>query len=164
MFELADDHGYFDDSDEVAIDITDWPFYGDKDTDSYVRETKPGRNYFWAWKYITLSLVGTDTPLIFLVLPVRKNSNPSYYVRCLLRFAEQYVDIERVGLDPGREFYSENTISTVDQFDIKFVMQGVKHGADIERFLYGMAHLDMETNQMPYRVGNLDEDSFTALG
>ena len=41
LFELADDHGYFNESDEVAIDITDWPFYGDKDTDNYVRGTKP---------------------------------------------------------------------------------------------------------------------------
>ena len=111
LFELADDHGYFNESDEVAIDITDWPFYGDKDTDNYVRGTKPGRNYSWTWKYITLSLVGTDTPLIFLVLPVRKKSNASYYVRRLLRFAEEYVDMERVYLDSGREFYRRSRAS-----------------------------------------------------
>ena len=164
LFELADDHGYFEDSAEVAIDITDWPFYGDKDADSYVRGTKPGRNYSRAWKYITLSLVGTDTPLTLLVLPVRKKTNAPYYVRRLLRLAERYVSIERVYLDAGREFYSEDTISTVNEFGVELVMQGVKHGSDIKRFLHGMAHLDMETNQMSYGVGDLDEDRYTALG
>ena len=164
LFEIADDHGYFEDSAEVAIDITDWPFYGDKDADSYVRGTKPGRNYARAWKYITLSLVGTDTPLTLLVLPVRKKTNAPYYVRRLLRLAEQYIDIERVYLDAGTEFYSEATISTVNEFGAELVMQGIKKGSDVKRFLHGMAHLDMETNVMPYGVGGLDKERYTALG
>lgn len=164
LFELADEFGYFDESAEVAIDITDWPFYGDKDADSFVRGTKPSRNHSRAWKYITLSLVGTDTPLTLLVLPVKKKTNAPYYVRRLLRLAEQYVNIKRVYLDAGTEFYSEDAISTVDEFDVELVMQGIKQGADIKRFLHGMAHLDMGTNQMPYGVGNLDEEEYTALG
>jgi len=164
LFDIADDHGYFDDSAEVAIDITDWPFYGDKDANNYIQGTKPGRNYARAWKYITLSLVGTDTPLTFLVLPVRKKSNAPFYVRRLLRLAAQYIDIKRVYLDAGREFYNGDTIATVNESGAELVIQGVKHGSDIKRFLHGMAHLGMETNQMPYGVSGLDEDSYTALG
>lgn len=52
----------------------------------------------------------------------------------------------------------------MNEFDVELVLQGIKHGADIKRFLHGMAHLDMETNQMPYSVGDLDEDTYTALG
>ena len=148
LFEVADDHGYFDESSEVAIDITDWPFYGDKDANSYAQGTKPGRNYASDWKYITLSLVGTDTPLTFLVLPVRKKSNAPFYVRRLLRLALQYIDINRVYLDAGREFYNGDTIATVNEFGIELVIQGVEQGSDIKRFFHGMAHLGMESNQM----------------
>lgn len=109
-------------------------------------------------------MVGIDTPLTLLVLPVKKKTNAPYYVRRLLRLAEQYIDIKRVYLDAGREFYNEDTIFTVNEFDVELVMQGIKHGADIKRFLHRMAHLDMETNQMPYSVGDLDEDTYTALG
>lgn len=164
LFEIADDYGYFDGYAEVAIDITDWPFYGDKDADAYVRGTKPGRNYARAWKYITLSLVGTDTPFIMLVLPVREKSKTPDYVRRLLRLAEQYINIDRVYLDAGTEFYSQKTISTVNEFGAELVMQGSKRGSDVKRFLHGMAHLDMETNLMPYGVSDLDEDRYTALG
>jgi len=110
LFEIADDYDYFPDKAEVAIDITDWPYFGDPDADEYVRGTKSGRNYARAWKYITLSLVGTDTPLVLLVLPVRKRSEAPQYVRRLLRLASQYLDLHRVYLDAGTEFYSEDTI------------------------------------------------------
>ncbi|ELZ96569.1 transposase [Haloferax sulfurifontis] len=164
LFEIAADHDYFPDRAEVAIDITDWPYYGDPDSDEYVRGTKPGRNYARAWKYITLSLVGTDTPFILLVLPVRKRSEAPQYVRRLLRFANQYLDLHRVYLDAGTEFYNSDTISTVNEFGLELVMQGRKSGSDIKHFLNGMGWLDMESSYIPYGVGDLDEDNYHAVG
>lgn len=90
LFEIAADHNYVPKKVEVAIDITDWPYYGDSDSDDYVRGTKPGRNYARAWKYITLSLVGTDTPFILLVLSVRRRSDAPKYVRRLLRHRNRF--------------------------------------------------------------------------
>lgn len=46
----------------------------------------------------------------------------------------------------------------------ELVIQGVKQGSEIKRFLHGMAHLGMESNKMPYGVSGLSEDSYTALG
>jgi len=166
LLELADDdeYDYFPDQAEVAIDITDWPFYGDPDTDSYVRGTKPGRNYARAWKYITLSLVGTDTPVVLLVLPVRRRSDAPQYVRRLLRLASEYLNVHRVYLDAGTEFYSEDTISTVTEFDAELVMQGVKKGEEVKRFLNGMARAGLDSSYYPYGVGGLDDDNYWAVG
>lgn len=164
LFELADDHDYFPDQAEVAIDITDWPFYGDPATDSYVRGTKPGRNYARAWKYITLSLVGTDTPVVLLVLPVRRRSDAPQYVRRLLRLASEYLNLHRVYLDAGTEFYSEATVSTVTEFDAQLVMQGVKKGEEVKRFLNGMARAGLDSSYHPYGVGGLDPDDYWAVG
>jgi hypothetical protein len=164
LFEIADDHDYFPDQAEVAIDITDWPYFGEPDSDAYVRGTKPGRNYARAWKYITLALVGTDTPLVLLVLPVRKRSEAPGYVRRLLRLASEYLDVHRVYLDAGTEFYSADTISTVDEFGAELVMQGVKKGEEVKQFLNGMARADLDSGYHPYGVGDLDAENYWALG
>ncbi|MFN1126843.1 transposase [Halobacterium salinarum] len=146
LFKIAARYDYFPEDAEVAIDITHWPFYGDSESDEYIRRTKPGRNYSWAWKYITLAVVGTDTPLILVVLLVRDKSKASKYIRWMLRLSRQHVDIGRVYLDAGTEFYNSDTISTI------------KH------FLNGMARTDLRSSYYSYGVGNLDEDSYYAVG
>lgn len=82
----------------------------------------------------------------------------------LLRLAAQYIDIKRVYLDAGREFYNADTISTVNDSGCELVIQGVKHGSDTKWFRHEMAHLGMETDQIPYGVSGLNEDKYTALG
>jgi hypothetical protein len=162
LFKIADDHGYFDGTAEVAIDITDWPYYGKKDSDIYICGTKPTRNHARAWKYITLSLVGTDTPLVLFVLPVRTTSNSPYYVRRLLRFASQYLDIERVYLDSG--FYSSDVARTIEGFDIEFVIQAKKQGSDAKNLLRGMVRGDFKTARMKYGVGDRPDDADWLVG
>jgi len=164
LFEIAADHGYFPDNAEVAIDITDWPFYGDSGADEYIRGTKPGRNYARAWKYITLSLVGTSTPFILFVLPVRKRQQAPAYVRRLLRVASQYVNINRVYMDSGTEFYNSDTISTVSEFGLDLVMQGRKSGEEIKRFFNGLSRINRDSSYLPYGVGSLDKDDYYAVG
>jgi hypothetical protein len=164
LFEEADDCEYFPEKAEVAIDITDWPYFGDSDRDEYIRGTKSGRNFSQAWKYITLSLVGTDTPLVLLVLPVKSRSNAPQYVRRLLRLSSQYLNLHRVYLDAGSEFYSEDTISTVSEFDLELVMQGRKAGGEVKHFLDGMARCNLDSTYYPYGIGDLDEDEYYAVG
>lgn len=164
LFQIADDHGYFDDHAEVAFDITDWPYYGNTGASKYIRGTKPTRNYGYAWKYITMSLVGTDTPLILMVLPVRKKSDASQYIRRMLRIASQFIDVQRVYLDAGTEFYSYDTLSTIEEFGVEFVMQGMKQGSDIKNMLLGMAHLDLDETYVPYGIGDFPDDAHTAIG
>ncbi|WP_353635502.1 transposase (plasmid) [Halobacterium sp. NMX12-1] len=164
LFKIAARHDYFPEDTDVAIDITDWPFYGDYESDKYIRGTKPGRNYSWAWKYITLAVVGTDTPLILVVLPVRDKSKAPKYIRRMLRLSRQHLDIGRVYLDAGTEFYNSDTISTITEQGLELVMQGRKSGKTIKHFLNGMARADLRSSYYPYGVGDLDEDSYYAVG
>jgi hypothetical protein len=164
LFEIADENDYFPEKAEVAIDITDWPYFGDPDSDEYIQGTKSGRNFARAWKYITLSLVGTDTPLILFVLPVKDRSNAPQYIRRMLRVASQYVDLHRVYLDAGTEFYNSDTISTVNEFGLELVMQGRKSGKEVKHFLNGMGRIDLDSSHYPYGVGDLEEDNYYAVG
>ncbi|WP_238593376.1 transposase [Natronobacterium lacisalsi] len=164
LFEIAARHGYFPDNAEVAIDITDWPFYGDSESSEFIRGTKPGRNYSWAWKYITLALVGTDTPLILVILPVHDKTKTPKYIRRMLRLSRQHLNIGRVYLDAGTEFYNSDTISTITEQGLELVMQGRKSVKTIKHFLNGMARADLRSSYYPYGVGSLDEDSYYAVG
>jgi hypothetical protein len=99
LFGIAARYDYFPDSAEAAIDITDWPFYGDNESNEFIRGTKPGRNYSWAWKYITLAVVGTDTPLILVVLPVKDKSKTPEYIRRMLTYRHWTVRLTWLGWD-----------------------------------------------------------------
>ena len=164
LFEIATRHDYFPEEAEVAIDITDWPFYGDYESNEFIRGTKPGRNYSWAWKYITLAVVGTRTPLILVVLPVKDKSKTPKYIRRMLRLSRQHVNIGRVYLDAGTEFYNSDTISAITEQGLELVMQGRKSGKTVKHFLNGMARADLRSSYYPYGVGSLDEDSYYAVG
>lgn len=146
LFEIADNPEYFSNSGEVAIDITDWQFYGDSDSSEYVRGTKSERNYSYAWKFITLALVGTDTPLILTVLPVKDKSKVPKYVRRMLRLSMQHMDINRVYLDASTELYNSDTISTITEYGLELVMQGRKSGQTIKHFLNGMARAGLRSS------------------
>ncbi|WP_255568325.1 hypothetical protein [Salinarchaeum sp. IM2453] len=137
FFEIADRNDYFSDSKEVAIDITDRPFYGDNESNEFIRPTKLGRNYSSVWRYITMALVGTDTPLILVVLPVKDKKRTPEYVRRMLRLSRQYVDIERVYTDAATEFYNADTISTVTEQGLELVMQGRNPGKTVNRCYMG---------------------------
>jgi hypothetical protein len=149
LFEIASRHDYFPEEAEVAIDITDWPFYGNANGDEFIRGTKPGRNYSWAWKYITLAIVGSDTPLILVVLPVKDKSKTPKYIRRMLRLSQQHVDIGRVYLDAGTEFYNSDTISAITEQGLKLVMQGRKSGKTVKHLLNGMARADLRSSYYP---------------
>lgn len=158
------DYDYFPDEAEVAIDITDWPFFGDPDTSEFVKGTKSGRNFSNAWKYITLALVGTDTPLVLVVLPVKDKSKTPEYIRRMLRLSRQYLDIKRVYLDAGTEFYNSDTISTITEHGLELVMKGRKSGKEIKHFLNGMARADLHSSYHPYGVDDLDRNRYYAVG
>jgi FOG: Transposase and inactivated derivatives len=164
LFEIADDHDYFEGGVEVAIDLTDWPFFGDPDVDDYVRKTKSERNHWQAWKFIVLSLVGTDTSFILGVLPVRKKKLTPKYMRRLLRLASQYVDVQRVYVDAATEFYSDDAISTVDELGMELVMQGRRSGSNIKHLLNGMARSGLDSEYMSYGAGSLNPEGYWAVG
>jgi len=65
---------------------------------------------------------------------------------------------------PGLKFYSEDTISTVNELGLELVMQGRKAGSDIKHLLNGMGRLDMDSSYYPYGVGGLNEDNYYAVG
>ena len=56
-------------------------------------------NNWYAWKFATLALVGTNTPITVVSIPVKSASNLDGVVDRLLRFATVKFDIDWVDLD-----------------------------------------------------------------
>jgi len=153
LFQIADENGYFEGENEVAIDITDWQFYGDADASKYVSGTKPGRNFSYSFKFVSLSLVGTDSPLTLLALPLRTLKNKAYAIRRMLRLTNQYIDIERAYLDSG--FYSEKVARTLGEFGVEFVMQGKRSGDAVKQLLQQALDSEEDMARTRYGVGDI---------
>lgn len=78
--------------------------------------------------------------------------------------SSKYVDLHRVYLDAGTEFYNSGTISVVDEFDLELVMQGRKAGETVKCFLDGTDRAGLNPGYHPCGVGDLDEDDYWAVG
>jgi len=65
------------------------------------------------------------------VLPVKDKSKAPKYIRRMLRLSRQHVNIGRVYLDAGTEFYNPDTISTITEQGLELVMQGRKSGKTV---------------------------------
>lgn len=162
LFDLVDDHGYFPEKAEVAIDITDWPYFGNPDADRFISGTKPGRNSAFAWQYATLAVVGNHAPITLAVQPVRVRRNKAYVIRRLVRFAESFVDVERMYLDSG--FFQSDVSTVLDERDIEFVTQGKKAGDAIKDLLWEGVEMNADYNMMQYGVGDVPDDKHTVFG
>lgn len=110
----------------VAIDVTTIPYYGRVEGMPMVSGTKEVGER--AFKFATLSLVGTNIPLILALEPVRESSewdeNPSNEihrtVRRLLLRAQEHLPIDRVLCD--REFDSAKTMQTLSNLDVEYLI------------------------------------------
>lgn len=155
LFEEAEDRGYFTDQYEIAIDITDWAYFGDEDVHRLIHGTKPGRNYTYAFQFASLSLVGTNMPLTMAALPVRSQKNKGALVRRLIRSATEYVGVERAYLDSG--FYQTNATRALLNTDTDFVMQAKKNSEKIEELIDEAIEDGRKWNITPHGVGDIKD-------
>lgn len=154
LYDLIEPHGYFDGKNEIAGDITDWRFYGDPETD-LASGTKPARNTAYAWQFLTMSVVGTLSPLSLMNQLLESRSNKGQYIRQLLNVIDTYLDIDRGYFDSG--FYETSPVKALDEAGLEFVIR-VDDGPDEIDDLKAEARANnWAWNAMDWGVGDIED-------
>lgn len=104
---------------DVAIDFTDWFFYGDKNAPMVV-EKKPERGTTHCYRFATISIVEPKQRFTLLAIPVGPFDRKETIIRILLNYASQRVKIKRIYADRG--FFDSNSIEIFNQYQKKFVI------------------------------------------
>jgi len=104
---------------DVAIDFTDWFFYGDKNAPMVV-EKKPERGTTHCYRFATISIVEPKQRFTLLAIPVGPFDKKETIIRTLLNYASQRVKIKRLYADRG--FFDSNSIEIFNRYQIKFII------------------------------------------
>jgi len=117
----------FEGKKDVAIDFTDWLFYGKPDTQMVVG-TKPTRGTHRAYKFGTICIVENGVRFTLLALPVENEDGREEemvrVVEKLLEYATKKIKINRVYAD--RWFYKTEIVNILRKFGLDFVIQAAK--------------------------------------
>lgn len=117
---------------DVAIDIHDWLFYGDNDTD-YVLTTKRHKGTNLAFRFATICVVvgGIRFCLDWHILPANDWRRKRQIVRSLVTTAREQVTIERAFLDRG--FYQAGVIRTLNDLQLDYLVRAPSHAGPDDR-------------------------------
>jgi len=110
---------------DVAIDFTEWYFYGDKSSFMVVGK-EPDRGTAKCYKFITINIVEAGKRFTLLALPVSALGNVSKdkLIRKLLDYALQRIKIKQVYADRG--FFDSKSIKAFEHFHLKYLMPGIR--------------------------------------
>jgi hypothetical protein len=117
-----------------------------------VSGTKSGRNHAYAWKFATLALVETNTPITVVSLPVKSSSELDGIVDRLLRFATAKFDIDWVYLDS--EFYQGDVANNI-RSDADFIIKGQKGSDKLQAVKEGMIEKDKDWEMFRWEVSDV---------
>lgn len=147
----------------VAIDTTDWLYYGKKDN-RYIVGTKPQKGTSYCYKFISIDIVQPGKRYTLLVLPITQLDNRNDLLRELIEFARKRVKIKLALLDRG--FFNIETQKILNSYGIKYIMpctqysnikeilQKVPTPYIINDFLMGKDfHYNMAIKQFPNKKG-----------
>lgn len=123
ILELAEEEGRLDQEVDVAIDMTEIQYYGDKN-DEMVVETQRKKGTTHCHKYATLKVVSGGEQYTIKSIPVNKFASTEDLVEELLQYAEQHIDTRRVYMD--REFFSGAIINLMDDNNWTYIMPAVE--------------------------------------
>lgn len=132
---------------DVAIDITDWLFYGDSDTEMVVG-TQPKRGTHWAYKFITLNIVEKGVRFTLKALPINDYSEINKLLKELIVFAKEKVDINIVYLDKG--FYEVEVANMLKRLGVHFIIHAKLQGERIKKLI--AANEDKEAIAVNYKM------------
>jgi len=104
---------------DVAIDYTEWYFYGDRSTPMVVGK-KPDRGTTKCYKFATINIVESGKRFTLLALPVGPFDTKEQTLKKLLSYAQQRIKINRVYADRG--FFDSNSINIFKNFRNKFLI------------------------------------------
>lgn len=110
---------------DVAIDFTEWYFYGDKSSFMVVGK-EPDRGTTKCYKFITINIVEAGKRFTLLALPVSALDNMSKdkLIKKLLSYALQRIKIRRVFADRG--FFDSKSIKAFEHFHLKYLTPAIK--------------------------------------
>jgi len=116
---------------DLAIDITEQMYYGDKN-DYMVCETKPKDGTSHCFRYITINVVENGKRFTLLALPMHKFTTKAKVVRKLITYAKSKVKIRYIYLDRG--FFNSEIINLLKELRVKFLMPAVQN-VKIQRYM-----------------------------
>jgi len=107
---------------DVAIDYTDWHYYGKQA--KMVMGTKPKNGTCNCYKFATISIVEAKNRFTLLGLPVSQVDTREIILTKLLNYAYHKIKIRNVYVDRG--FYDSASISTINRFHLKYLMPAIQ--------------------------------------
>ncbi|KXA94749.1 hypothetical protein AKJ65_03535 [candidate division MSBL1 archaeon SCGC-AAA259E19] len=145
IIEIAVEDGALEGEVDVAIDITDWRYYGDKNDPMVVlTQAKKGTNR--AFLLATVYAVVDGERFTLKAIPMGPFTSKEDVLEDLLDYAEEIVNIGTLYVD--RAFFTVDCIRVLKQKEIKFLMPATKNGRvkkeaekdcpRIEEFKYGV--------------------------
>lgn len=118
---------------DVAIDVHDWLYYGDRDT-PHVSRTDPDRGTDSAYKFATVCIVDPSARLTlgWVALDSEETDELAEAIRQLVSQAREFVEINRVYLDRG--FYRVHLALTLEELGVEFVIRAPQT-RKVQRFI-----------------------------
>jgi len=108
---------------DVAIDFTEWLFYGDRGAPMVVgKEPKSGTTK--CYKFATIHIVESGKRFTLLALPVGPFDTKEQILRKLLSYTLERIKIRRIYADRG--FCDSNAIKVFNSFHLKYLMPATK--------------------------------------
>lgn len=132
---------------DLAIDITEQMYYGDKN-DHMVCETKPKDGTSHCFRYITINVVENGKRFTLLALPMHKFTTKAKVVRKLIEYAKSKVKIRHVYLDRG--FFNSEIINLLKELRVKFLMPAIRN-VKIQRFM--KEYKEIQSKIIDYDMG-----------
>ncbi len=104
---------------DVAIDYTEWFYYGDRSTPMVVGK-KPERGTSKCYKFATINIVEAGKRFTLLALPIGPFDNKDEILKKLLDYAVKRIRIRRIYADRG--FFDSNSIKIFNKYHLKYLM------------------------------------------
>ena len=108
---------------DVAIDFTEWYFYGDRSATMVVGK-EPDRGTTKCYRFATINIVESGKRFTVLALPVGPFDSKEEILRKLLNYVLERIKIQRVYIDRG--FCDSNSIKVFNHLHLKYLMPATK--------------------------------------
>jgi len=108
---------------DVAIDFTEWYFYGDRNAPMVVGK-EPERGTSKCYKFATINIVESGKRFTILALPVGSFDTKEDVLRRLLSYTLERIKIRRVYVDRG--FCDSYSIKVFNSLHLKYLMPATK--------------------------------------
>ena len=113
---------------DIAIDFTDWLFYGDK-TAPMVVGTKPKDGTDKCYRFATVNIVEADRRFTLLALPVGPFDRKEVILSKLLEYTKNKIRIRKVYADRG--FFTAECVKVFNRLHVKFLMPCISYSTII---------------------------------